>query len=275
MANTANNPWANSPTPPAAPQEDTADKNTQPPQAPVNPLLSNSSNPLLPDGKPTAPVFGAQPQAEDKAKNEDKAADKAEDTKNEDKAKNEDKPAEQAEQAEDKSADKAADKAEDKAEDKPAEQAADTKEETIEDKEAKDESKDENKDEPAKKTAKKSPRRKSRAKSTKSKDKDSNSTDTETIDELAATIKSLARQMSDKFSQLGTLAPAQAIEAIDAADRDDEELDKHLDDLNDALVEYRGQRKFISGKRSDLRAAYEQVVNAFKDIETDYDDADK
>jgi len=242
MANTANNPWANSPTPPAAPQEDTADNNTQPPQAPVNPLLSNSSNPLLPDGKPTAPVFGAQPQAEDKAKNKDKAADKAEDTK---------------------------------AEDKPAEQAADTKEETIEDKEAKDESKDENKDEPAKKTAKKSPRRKSRAKSTKSKDKDSNSTDTETIDELAATIKSLARQMSDKFSQLGTLAPAQAIEAIDAADRDDEELDKHLDDLNDALVEYRGQRKFISGKRSDLRAAYEQVVNAFKDIETDYDDADK
>ena len=81
--------------------------------------------------------------------------------------------------------------------------------------------------------------------------------------------------MSDKFSQLGTLAPAQAIEAIDAADRDDEELDKHLDDLNDALVEYRGQRKFISGKRSDLRAAYEKVVNAFKDIETDYDDADK
>lgn len=264
MANTANNPWANSPTPPAAPQEDTADKNTQPPQAPVNPLLSNSSNPLLPDGKPTAPVFGAQPQAEDKAKNEDKAADKAEDTKAED------KPAEQAE-------DKVADKAEDKAEDNPAEQAADTKEDTIEDKEAKDESKDENKDEPAKKTAKKSPRRKSRAKSTKSKDKDkdSNSTDTETIDELAATIKSLARQMSDKFSQLGTLAPAQAIEAIDAADRDDEELDKHLDDLNDALVEYRGQRKFISGKRSDLRAAYEQVVNAFKDIETDYDDADK
>lgn len=242
MANTANNPWANSPTPPAAPQEDTADNNTQPPQAPVNPLLSNSSNPLLPDGKPTAPVFGAQPQAEDKAKNEDKAADKAEDTK---------------------------------AEDKPAEQAEDTKEDTIEDKEAKAESKDENKDEPAKKTAKKSPRRKSRAKSTKSKDKDSNSTDTETIDELAATIKSLARQMSDKFSQLGTLAPAQAIEAIDAADRDDEELDKHLDDLNDALVEYRGQRKFISGKRSDLRAAYEQVVNAFKDIETDYDDADK
>ena len=81
--------------------------------------------------------------------------------------------------------------------------------------------------------------------------------------------------MSDNFAKLGTLAPAAAIEAIDAADRADEDLDKHLDDLNSALVEYRGQRTFISGKRSDLREAYEKVVNAFKDIETAYDDADK
>lgn len=81
--------------------------------------------------------------------------------------------------------------------------------------------------------------------------------------------------MSDNFAKLGTLAPAAAIEAIDAADRADEDLDKHLDDLNSALVEYRGQRKFISSKRSDLRDAYEKVVNAFKDIETSDDDDTK
>lgn len=244
MATTANNPWANSPTPPAAPQEDTADGNTQPPQAPVNPLLSNSSNPLLPGDKPAAPVFGAQPKAEDKA----------------------------AEQTEDKA--------------EQTEQAADTKEDTA-NTVTKDETKaeetkaedktaaEDTKDEPEKKPAKKSTRRKSRAKSTKSKAKDNSTADTDTIDEIADTIKTLARQMSDNFAKLGTLAPAQAVDAIDAADRADEELDKHLDDLNDALVEYRGQRKFISGKRADLREAYEQVVNAFKDIETAYDDADK
>lgn len=212
MATTANNPWANSPTPPAAPQEDTADGNTQPPQAPVNPLLSNSSNPLLPGDKPTAPVFNAQPQAEDKT---------AEDT------------AAKTEQAED------------------------------------------TKDEPAKKPAKKSTRRKSRAKSTKSKAKDASTADTDTIDEVTGAIKDLARQLSDNFAKLGTLAPAQAIEAIDAADKDDESIAAHLDDLTGALEEYNRQREFISGKRRDLRSAYEQVVTAFKDIETAYDDADK
>ena len=116
---------------------------------------------------------------------------------------------------------------------------------------------------------KKTTRRKTRTKATKA--KETEATDTDTIDELADTIKTLARQMSDNFAQLGTLAPAQAIEAIDAADKADEDLDKHLDDLNSALVEYRGQRKFISSKRSDLREAYEQVVNAFKDIESSFD----
>lgn len=246
MATTANNPWANSPTPPAAPQEDTADGNTQPPQAPVNPLLSNSSNPLLPGDKPAAPVFNAQPQAEDKA--EDTAA-KTEQT--EDKA---------AEQAEDTKADT---------------KAADAKEDTISN-ETKDETKAEDtKDEPAKKPAKKSTRRKSRAKSTKSKAKDASTADTDTIDEVTGAIKDLARQLSDNFAKLGTLAPAQAIEAIDAADKDDESIAAHLDDLTGALEEYNRQREFISGKRRDLRSAYEQVVTAFKDIETAYDDADK
>lgn len=249
MATTANNPWANSPTPPAAPQEDTADGNTQPPQAPVNPLLSNSSNPLLPGDKPAAPVFNAQPQAEDKT---------AEDT------------AAKTEQAEDKPAEQAEDT---KAEDK----AADTKEDTAkaESKESKESKADETKDEPAKKPAKKSTRRKSRAKSTKSKAKDASTADTDTIDEVTGAIKDLARQLSDNFAKLGTLAPAQAIEAIDAADKDDESIAAHLDDLTGALEEYNRQREFISGKRADLRQAYEQVVNAFKDIETAYDDADK
>lgn len=238
MATTANNPWANSPTPPAAPQEDTADENTQPPQAPVNPLLSNSSNPLLPGDKPAAPVFNTQPQAEDKA---EYTAAKTEKT----------------EQAEDK--------------------AADTKEDTIsEDTKAEDKTAAEDtKDEPAKKPAKKSTRRKSRAKSTKSKAKDASTADTDTIDEVTGAIKDLARQLSDNFAKLGTLAPAQAIEAIDAADKDDESIAAHLDDLTGALEEYNRQREFISGKRHDLRQAYEQVVNAFKDIETAYDDADK
>ena len=240
MATTANNPWANSPTPPAAPQEDTTDENTQPPQAPVNPLLSNSSNPLLPGDKPAAPVFNAQPQAEDKT---------AEDT-----------------------AAKAETKEETKAEDK----AADTKEDTAKAESKADETKAEDtKDEPAKKPAKKSTRRKSRAKSTKSKAKDASTADTDTIDEVTSAIKDLARQLSDNFAKLGTLAPAQAIEAIDAADKDDESIAAHLDDLTGALEEYNRQREFISGKRRDLRSAYEQVVNAFKDIETAYDDADK
>lgn len=254
MATTANNPWANSPTPPAAPQEDTADENTQPPQAPVNPLLSNSSNPLLPGDKPAAPVFNAQPQAEDKTA-EDTAA-KTEQA--------EDKPAEQAEDT------KAADAA---AKDETKE---DTKTEDTTKTETKDETKAEDtKDEPAKKPAKKSTRRKSRAKSTKSKAKDASTADTDTIDEVTGAIKDLARQLSDNFAKLGTLAPAQAIEAIDAADKDDESIAAHLDDLTGALEEYNRQREFISGKRADLRSAYEQVVNAFKDIETAYDDADK
>lgn len=254
MATTANNPWANSPTPPAAPQEDTADGNTQPPQAPVNPLLSNSSNPLLPGDKPAAPVFNAQPQAEDKTA-EDTAA-KTEQA--------EDKPAEQAEDT------KAADAA---AKDETKE---DTKTEDTTKTETKDETKAEDtKDEPAKKPAKKSTRRKSRAKSTKSKAKDASTADTDTIDEVTGAIKDLARQLSDNFAKLGTLAPAQAIEAIDAADKDDESIAAHLDDLTGALEEYNRQREFISGKRRDLRSAYEQVVTAFKDIETAYDDADK
>ena len=254
MATTANNPWANSPTPPAAPQEDTADGNTQPPQAPVNPLLSNSSNPLLPGDKPAAPVFNAQPQAEDKTA-EDTAA-KTEQA--------EDKPAEQAEDT------KAADAA---AKDETKE---DTKTEDTTKTETKDETKAEDtKDEPAKEPAKKSTRRKSRAKSTKSKAKDASTADTDTIDEVTGAIKDLARQLSDNFAKLGTLAPAQAIEAIDAADKDDESIAAHLDDLTGALEEYNRQREFISGKRADLRQAYEQVVNAFKDIETAYDDADK
>lgn len=252
MATTANNPWANSPTPPAAPQEDTADGNTQPPQAPVNPLLSNSSNPLLPGDKPAAPVFNAHPQAEDKTA-EDTAAktEQAEDTKAEDKA------------ADTKEGTAKAESKESKADETKAESKADeTKAEDT-------------KDEPAKKPAKKSTRRKSRAKSTKSKAKDASTADTDTIDEVTGAIKDLARQLSDNFAKLGTLAPAQAIEAIDAADKDDESIAAHLDDLTGALEEYNRQREFISGKRRDLRQAYEQVVNAFKDIETAYDNADK
>lgn len=253
MANTANNPWANSPTPPAAPQADSADENTQPPQAPVNPLLSNSSNPLLPGDKPAAPVFNAQPQDEDTAakteQTEDTAA-KAENTKAEDT--------------------KAADAA---AKDETKE---DTKTEDTTKTETKDESKAEDtKDEPEKKPAKKSTRRKSRAKSTKSKTKDASTADTDTIDEVTGAIKDLARQLSDNFAKLGTLAPAQAIDAIDTADKDDAAIAAHLDDLTGVLEDYNRQREFISGKRADLRSAYEQVVNAFKDIETAYDDADK
>ena len=260
MANTANNPWANSPTPPAAPQEDTADGNTQPPQAPVNPLLSNSSNPLLPGDKPAAPVFNAQPQVEDKTA-EDTAA-KTEQA--------EDKPAEQAEDT--KAEDKAADTKEDTAKAESKESKAD---ETKAESKADETKAEDTKDEPAKKPAKKSTRRKSRAKSTKSKAKDASTADTDTIDEVTGAIKDLARQLSDNFAKLGTLAPAQAIEAIDAADKDDESIAAHLDDLTGALEEYNRQREFISGKRRDLRSAYEQVVTAFKDIETAYDDADK